>query len=52
LAVATDSWDKITAQNLAYWEALAAHRLGEPVEFFRNGGSTLTARELSISSRT
>lgn len=43
----TDSWDKITAQNSAYWEALAAHRLGEPVEFFRNGGSALTAEELA-----
>ena len=43
----TDSWDGITAANAAYWEALAPHRLGEPVAFFRAGGSALTVEELA-----
>jgi len=45
--VTTDSWDGITAANAAYWEALAPHRLGEPVAFFRAGGSALTVEELA-----
>jgi len=43
----TDSWDATRTQNAAYWEALAAHRLGEPIEFFRSGGCALTAEELT-----
>jgi SAM-dependent methyltransferase len=38
-------WVKITAQNTEYWEALAPYRLGEPIAFFRQGGSTLTDEE-------
>ncbi|MBO0812569.1 MAG: AAA family ATPase [Microlunatus sp.] len=37
--------EQIVRQNRDYWEALAPHRLGEPVEFFRNGGSALTDAE-------
>lgn len=37
----------IVAQNKAYWESLAPHRHGEPVEFFRNGGSALSDAELA-----
>ena len=43
----TDASDKITARNSAYWEALAPHRHGEPVDFFRQGGSALTDAELA-----
>lgn len=43
--VTTSSWDKITTQNSEYWEELAPHRLGEPLEFFREGNSTLTEEE-------
>lgn len=35
----------VVSQNKEYWELLAPHRLGEPVGFFENGGSALTADE-------
>jgi len=43
--VTEDAWNSITAQNSKYWEALAPHRFGEPIDFFRQGGSTLTGEE-------
>ncbi|WP_188893228.1 class I SAM-dependent methyltransferase [Microlunatus endophyticus] len=43
----TDAWDKTTTRNSAYWEALAPHRHGEPVDFFRQGGNALTDQELA-----
>jgi len=36
------------SQNREYWERLAPHRPGEPVEFFVEGGSALTKSELAI----
>jgi 2-polyprenyl-3-methyl-5-hydroxy-6-metoxy-1,4-benzoquinol methylase len=38
----------VVSQNRVYWERLAPHRLGEPVEFFLAGGSVLTEAELAI----
>ncbi|MFC7625033.1 class I SAM-dependent methyltransferase [Microlunatus sp. GCM10028923] len=38
---------EITSRNRAYWEAIAAGRTGEPVEFFRAGGCALEDRELA-----
>lgn len=35
------------SQNREYWEHLAAHRHGEPVQFFREGGSALTQDEIA-----
>lgn len=43
LIVTADSWEEIMTQNSIYWERLAPHRLGEPIEFFRQGGSTLAS---------
>lgn len=37
----------VTRQNRDYWEAIAAGRLGEPAEFFRDGGSALSDDELA-----
>ncbi|GAA1131438.1 class I SAM-dependent methyltransferase [Kribbella jejuensis] len=34
-------------ENRTYWEQLAPHRPGEPLEFFREGGSALTEPELA-----
>lgn len=36
----------VVAQNRAYWEALAGHRPGQPIEFFEHGGSALNEAEL------
>lgn len=36
----------VVANNRTYWEQLAPHRRGLPVEFFQAGGSALTADEL------
>jgi SAM-dependent methyltransferase len=38
----------VTQQNARYWEAIAAHRLGEPVEFFITGGRALMDEELAV----
>lgn len=35
----------VVGQNREYWNHLASHRHGEPVEFFRDGGSALTPEE-------
>lgn len=35
------------SQNREYWEHLAPHRQGEPVQFFLDGGSALTEREIA-----
>lgn len=37
----------VVSQNREYWERLAPHRHGEPVEFFLEGGSALTDDELA-----
>lgn len=37
----------VVSQNRDYWERLAPHRHGEPVEFFVDGGSALTEHELA-----
>jgi SAM-dependent methyltransferase len=37
----------VLAQNKAYWEALAGHRPGQPIEFFERGGSALNEDELA-----
>jgi 2-polyprenyl-3-methyl-5-hydroxy-6-metoxy-1,4-benzoquinol methylase len=39
---------EVVRQNRVYWEHLAPHRPGEPVEFFRTGGSALTDTELAL----
>lgn len=44
----TDDPAGVTQQNKAYWEAIAGDRLGEPVEFFRTGGSALEPPELEL----
>lgn len=36
----------VIRQNKEYWELLAPHRHGEPVEFFTSGGSALSDAEL------
>jgi SAM-dependent methyltransferase len=41
--------DDVVAGNAAYWEALAPHRQGEPIDFFRDGGSALTDAELAVA---
>lgn len=38
---------QVVRQNRDYWERLAPHRHGEPVEFFLNGGTALTGDELA-----
>ncbi|MBP2383633.1 class I SAM-dependent methyltransferase [Brachybacterium sacelli] len=38
---------EVVRQNSKYWELLAPHRRGEPVDFFREGGSALTEAELA-----
>jgi 2-polyprenyl-3-methyl-5-hydroxy-6-metoxy-1,4-benzoquinol methylase len=38
---------EVVRRNRAYWEQLAPHRLGEPVEFFGSGGCALTDDELA-----
>jgi len=35
------------SQNREYWETLAPHRLGEPVQFFLDRGSALTPDEIT-----
>ncbi|MGW6282080.1 class I SAM-dependent methyltransferase [Kribbella sp. NPDC055071] len=37
-----------TRQNGRYWEAIAGHRLGEPVEYLRSGGEVISAKELAV----
>ncbi|WP_344233409.1 class I SAM-dependent methyltransferase [Kribbella hippodromi] len=39
--------DDVVNQNRAYWELLAPHRHGEPLEFFQTGSSALTDDELA-----
>ncbi|MFF0267988.1 class I SAM-dependent methyltransferase [Kribbella sp. NPDC004536] len=39
---------EVVRQNRDYWEQLAPHRPGEPVEFFRDGGSAVTQAELAV----
>ncbi|MGC4941840.1 class I SAM-dependent methyltransferase [Kribbella sp. DT2] len=39
--------ESVVAQNRQYWEALAPHRPGESVEFFRSGGTALNEDELA-----
>lgn len=39
---------EVVEQNREYWELLAPHRRGEPVEFFRAGRSALTDAELDL----
>lgn len=41
------SFSEVVSQNREYWERLAPHRHGEPVEFFSDGGSALTDDELA-----
>jgi 2-polyprenyl-3-methyl-5-hydroxy-6-metoxy-1,4-benzoquinol methylase len=38
---------EVIAQNKTYWEALAGHRRGQPIEFFERGGSALNDDELA-----
>ncbi|HUB41715.1 MAG TPA: class I SAM-dependent methyltransferase [Streptosporangiaceae bacterium] len=38
----------VTRQNAVYWEAIAAHRLGEPVEFFLSGRRALMDEDLAV----
>ena len=40
--------DEIVATNRAYWESLAPHRKGEPLDFFRQGNSALDDHELAL----
>lgn len=39
---------EVVRQNRTYWEQLAPHRPGEPIDFFREGGTALTEPELAI----
>jgi SAM-dependent methyltransferase len=39
---------EVVTQNKKYWEFLAPHRSGEPVEFFQDGGSALSEAELAV----
>lgn len=36
---------EVVRQNREYWERLAPHRQGEPVQFFSAGGTMLTEAE-------
>jgi len=38
---------EVASQNREYWEHLAPHRQGEPVQFFLDGGSALTQDEIA-----
>jgi SAM-dependent methyltransferase len=38
----------VVGQNREYWERLAPHRYGEPVEFFMQGRSALTEDEVAV----
>lgn len=40
---------EVVRQNSEYWERLAPHRHGEPIEFFLGGGSALTDDELAAA---
>jgi SAM-dependent methyltransferase len=40
--------DEITRQNGHYWEAIAAHRPGETVEYLRSGGEVIGPEELTL----
>jgi SAM-dependent methyltransferase len=40
--------DEITHQNGHYWEAIAAHRPGETVEYLRSGGEVIGPEELTL----
>jgi SAM-dependent methyltransferase len=40
--------DAVSQQNARYWEAIAAHRPGEPVEFFLAGGRAVSDEELAV----
>lgn len=44
----THHWRMITDQNRTYWEAIAADRPGEPIEFFLSGNSALDEAELRL----
>ncbi len=39
----------VTRQNQLYWESIAADRLGQPLEFFRDGGCALSEEELAAT---
>ena len=39
---------EITRQNGDYWEAIAAHRPGETVEYLRSGGEVISPEELTV----
>jgi SAM-dependent methyltransferase len=39
---------EVVGQNKKYWELLAPHRRGQPVEFFQAGESALTDAELNL----
>ncbi|MEV6286633.1 class I SAM-dependent methyltransferase [Kribbella sp. NPDC051770] len=41
--------DRVVEQNRQYWQTLAPHRPGEPLEFFQAGGSALNPDELSAA---
>jgi SAM-dependent methyltransferase len=43
-----DEQQRIIGQNRVYWEAIASERHGEPVDFFRAGGSALKPEELAV----
>lgn len=45
-AVSEPRRSNVVSQNREYWEYLAPYRLGEPVQFFMDGGSALTQDEL------
>lgn len=46
-AVPESRVSEVVRQNSEYWEQLAPHRHGEPVEFFSSGGRALTDDELA-----
>lgn len=46
-AMSEQSDTEVISQNKEYWELLAPHRRGEPVEFFGDGGSALSDAELA-----
>lgn len=45
--MAVENSAEVVAQNQLYWNTLAQHRRGQPVAFFRGGGSALDAHEVA-----
>ncbi len=43
-----DELRRVVDENREYWEAIAAERLGAPIEFFRAGQSTLEPQEIAV----